>query len=119
MKRKQRRPILTQNLSVRLSAPEMLRVKEGAEELGIGQGEFARKLLADALRPVSDSTRVLLAELCGMRFIMLRLNDDLAHGKPLTAARLIEIVKEADAAKHAMAERRIRDSALGGEETVN
>lgn len=102
-----RRKTLTGSATAKLTAAEEDLVKQAADAAGLTKSEWCRQVLLHAIHTCPE-TRLVLAELCALRVIFLRLHLDLIDGQQPSKDRLNELLSQADATKYSLADKRIR-----------
>jgi hypothetical protein len=98
---------LTGSATAKLTAAEENLVKHAADAAGLTKSEWCRQVLLQAIHTCPE-TRLVLAELCALRVIFLRLHLDLIDGQEPSKDRLNELLSQADATKYSLADKRIR-----------
>jgi len=97
---------LTGSATAKLTPAEETLVKEAAAAAGLTKSEWCRQVLLQAVHSCPE-TRLVLAELCALRVIFLRLHLDLIDGQEPSKDRLNELLGQADATKYSLADKRI------------
>lgn len=97
---------LDETLSIRISSVDKSALAEKAERCKQSLPDYARETLLGAVRFAPDY-RALLAEVLGMRMVVLSVCSELAQGRSLSSETLQQLVATAEARKFTMADERI------------
>jgi hypothetical protein len=91
----------SKSIGTKVTEEEYARVEERAAAAGQSRAEWVRTILLDRLeRPSAKVTEeAVLAELLGLRTILLNLLFTTAKGETMTAEQMQAIIERADAAK--------------------
>jgi hypothetical protein len=91
----------TKSIGTKVTEEEYARLDELAAAAGQSRAEWVRTILLDRLeRPAAKVTEeTVLAELLGLRTILLNLLFTLAKGETMTAEQMQAVIERADAAK--------------------
>src|SRR5258708_3997310 len=97
--------------SAKLTDAEFAELEGRALKAGKRPGEWIREVLLRELE--GQGPELLLAELLGVRMIVLNLFSNLARGERLSADDIHRLIAEVDAQKGKRASERIKQSRLG------
>lgn len=109
MHRSTRLKTLTATVGAKHTPEELEQIQEAARASGLTISEWARQTHLKALGAGSDS-RLILAELLGLRRMFLALQVDVVQGQELTPERLRAVMDEAERTKFEMADKRLSAS---------
>lgn len=96
------KPVLrTKSIGTKITEAEYLRLEELAGKSGLSMSEWVRNTLLDRLarQPAKTTEETVLAELLGLRTILLNLLFTVAKGEAMTAEQMQTVIERADAAK--------------------
>ena len=87
----------TRSISTKVTEEEYARLEELAGATGQSMSEWVREILIGRLE--REATETVLAELLGLRTILLNLMFTQAKGESMTAEQMQAVIERADAAK--------------------
>ncbi len=87
----------TRSISTKVTEEEYARLEETAGATGQSMSEWVREILIG--RVEREATETVLAELLGLRTILLNLLFAQAKGESMTAEQMQTVIERADAAK--------------------
>lgn len=91
------KPILrSKSITTKLTEEEYARLEARAAGSGQNMSEWVRDALLEQAQPADE---ILLAEVLGLRTILLNLLFAIAKGEPMTAEQMQELIQQADAKK--------------------
>ena len=96
------KPVLrTKSIGTKITETEYVRLEELAGKSGLSMSEWVRKVLLDRLerQPAKATEETVLAELLGLRTILLNLLFTTAKGETLTAEQMQSMIEKADSGK--------------------
>lgn len=106
-------PLRTKSLGTKVSDAEYARLEALASARSQTISEFIRSVLLEEIAaPDRDGNtgKVLLAEVVGLRTILLNLFYKIANGERITAEEMRGIIERADADKHKKAAERLQSA---------
>ena len=107
-------PLRTKSVGTKVSAAEFVALEERASASGQRLSEWVRSVLL--VRPLvagtSAEAQVLLAELLGMRTILINLLFSVSKGEPVTPEQMQALIERADKDKMRRALERLGESRL-------
>lgn len=96
-----RPPVLrTKSVTTKVTEAEYARLEAHAEASGVNMSEWIRGRLLDSGSEAGAETMTLLAEVLGMRTILMNLLFSIAKGERMTPEEMQELVARADGDKH-------------------
>ena len=96
----------TRSVTAKVSTDEEKQLKARAEQAGLTLSEWARQVLLESLN-ASPEARLIVSEFMALRTVLLVLHTDLMQGRQVTEERIKLALEHADAAKFAVADKRI------------
>jgi hypothetical protein len=104
-------PLRTKSLGTKVSDAEYAQLEALASARSQTISEFIRSVLLEEIAaPDGNTGKVLLAEVVGLRTILLNLFFKLANGERITAEEMRGIIERADADKHKKAVERLQSA---------
>jgi hypothetical protein len=102
----------TRSAGAKVTDEEYAQLEALAQERGLTLGEWCRDVLLSQLKPsvASLPEETILAEVLGLRMIMINLLRDLGNGETLTQEKVQEVIQWADTEKSATAVEHLRDN---------
>ena len=102
----------TRSAGAKVTEEEYVQLEALAQTRGLTVGEWCREVLLAQLKPslASLPEETILAEILGLRMIMINLLRDLGNGETLTQERVQKVIQWADAEKLTTAVERLRDN---------
>lgn len=109
---RERASFRTRTASTKLTEDEFAELETCARASGKNLSEWCREILLDRARmPAgSSSDPLVIAEVIGLRMILINLFASLAQGEGLTWDKVETIVQRADAAKHQQAIQKLSEA---------
>src|SRR5258708_2649210 len=103
----------TRSAGAKVTDDEYAQLEALAQARGLTVGEWCREVLLNQLRLASASTteETLLAELLGLRMIVINLLNALGNGEKLTPEKVESVLQWADKEKLATARERLEQQA--------
>jgi hypothetical protein len=107
----------TRSAGAKVNDEEYQQLEALAQARGLTLGEWCRQILLAQLNPAVPKSpeETILAEVLGLRMILLNGLYALASGEKLTAEQMQALIKRADAEKLTAAAQRLADQAAGKE----
>jgi len=102
----------TRSAGAKVTEEEYVQLEALAQTRGLTVGEWCREVLLAQLKPslASLPEETILAEILGLRMIMINLLRDLGNGEALTQERVQKVIQWADTEKLTTAVERLRDN---------
>ena len=102
----------TRSAGAKVTDEEYAQLEALAQKRGLTLGEWCRDVLLSQLKPsvASLPEETILAEVLGLRMIMINLLRDLGNGETLTQEKVQKVIQWADTEKLTTAVERLRDN---------
>ena len=102
----------TRSAGAKVTDEEYAQLEALAQKRGLTLGEWCRDVLLSQLKPsvASLPEETILAEVLGLRMILINLLRDLGNGETLTQEKVQKVIQWADTEKFATAVERLRDN---------
>ena len=102
----------TRSAGAKVTDEEYAQFEALAQKCGLTLGEWCRDVLLSQLKPsvASLPEETILAEVLGLRMIMINLLRDLGNGETLTQEKVQKVIQWADTEKLTTAVERLRDN---------
>ena len=102
----------TRSAGAKVTEEEYTQLEALAQTRGLTVGEWCREVLLAQLKPslASLPEETILAEILGLRMIMINLLRDLGNGEALTQERVQKVIQWADTEKLTTAVEHLRDN---------
>ena len=102
----------TRSAGAKVTDEEYAQLETLAQKRGLTLGEWCRDVLLSQLKPsvARLPEETILAEVLGLRMIMINLLRDLGNGETLTQEKVQKVIRWADTEKPTTAVERLRDN---------